>query len=56
MITIGDLYLDRVLTSVAGAATGVVTSDGSQSVMVLCLSVQRREDVDLSLKQRRRDN
>lgn len=42
------LYLDRVFSPVVGNATGVVTCHCSHSVMVLGLSVQRREDVDRS--------
>lgn len=56
LVTASVVYLDRVFSSVTVAASRVVTSDCSQSVMVLCLPVQRREDVDLSLTKRRGDN
>lgn len=55
-IPIRGPYLDRVLSSVVGAATGVVTGNSSQSIVIFGLSVKRRKDVDLSLTQRRAKN
>lgn len=36
-----SLYLNSVLSSVVGTAARVVTGNGSQSVVIFCLSVQR---------------
>lgn len=53
---VGGPYLDRVLSPVIGAAAGVVTGNGSQSVVIFGFSVKRRKDVDLSLTQKRAKN
>lgn len=51
-----DLYLDRVFSSVVRCAARVVAGHGGQGVIVLRLSVEGREDVDVSLTQRRRSD
>lgn len=48
------LYLDGVFSSVVWFAAGVVAGDSGQSVVILCLSVKGRKDVDLSLTRTRR--
>lgn len=47
-------YLDGVFSSVIWFAARVVAGNGGQSVVILCLSVKGRKDVDLSLMRARR--